>query len=143
MQKNTLFTIVRDFLLAGAMNFFSEANVARMRAKKPDAPGKSSWAAGTTNFAQEVPLDATSDPVADRGNFVTGMILGGVVGGLVGAGVALFGTPQTGKTLRDKVRREANDLRNQMGKGVSDLGANMDSAFKHQSAHAASEFKAS
>lgn len=50
-----------------------------------------------------------------------GMLIAGTLGAIVGAGVALLYAPQAGKKTQAAIRREANQLKKQVGKRAEGL----------------------
>jgi hypothetical protein len=85
----------------------------------------SRMAANASDAAQSVALPAfiqPSKPAKNQDQFPVSLFAGLVMGGLAGAVAALLYAPQSGKTTRGKIQREAHKLQNSIFDYAENLG---------------------
>ena len=119
MLNKPISKILLSVLFKAAIDFVSEANEERKRAKLQ--------ASDTPVFSKVLVNKNGGKPMNDESNdkdvsgFGPGLLLGSLIGGVIGAGLALWYAPQTGKKTQAKLKREATKLQKQMSKTANNL----------------------
>jgi gas vesicle protein len=150
MLNKPLSKILLGVMFKAAVDFVSEANDERKRAKLREAQLTSQLAdeatfnrtlrsaSGDKSKTQKVQGAIQMDNENETSGFGPGLLLGSLIGGVIGAGLALWHAPQTGKKTQAMLKREANRLQKQVNKKANNLYASAEE-IANEAAERASE----
>jgi gas vesicle protein len=136
MLSKSLSKILLAALFKAAVDFVSEANEERKRAKLREAQLASQLK--DKNKIQRGEGDISMDNENETSGFGPGLLLGSLIGGVIGAGLALWYAPQAGKKTQAMLKREATRLQKQVNKKANNLCASAEE-LANEAAERASE----